>query len=184
MKFLLLGIGNVMFGDEGFGVHFIKWVERNYRFTSKEHLLEFIDGGTLAMALTPVISEFDSIVMVDCIEANDSKVGEIYFFDYENIPEFIKFDGSAHEVEMKQTLAYMDILGDRPEVKILGLIPKRIEPMSFELSSQLINGANVALNALLNYLLKCGFEYEKIDNLSIQDIANEYKKKGFYGSSF
>lgn len=178
MRILLLGIGNVMFADEGFGVHFVKWVEKNYHFTSSKHSLEFVDGGTLAMALTPIISSFDSVILVDCIDADDAKIGDVYFFDYENIPKNINFDGSAHEVEMKQTLAYMDILGDRPQTKILAIIPKRITPMSFQLSNEAKYGANIALDAFLNYISELGFSYKKVGDFSIQDIADEYDKKG------
>ena len=35
MRVLVLGIGNVMFGDEGVGVHFVKMMERNYKFSPK-----------------------------------------------------------------------------------------------------------------------------------------------------
>jgi hydrogenase maturation protease len=32
MKVLLLGIGNLLFGDEGIGVHFINYIGKKYRF--------------------------------------------------------------------------------------------------------------------------------------------------------
>ena len=123
MKVLVLGIGNVMFSDEGVGVHLCHLVEQKYAFTSSEHTVDFVDGGTLAERLIPIIAQYDHLVMFDCVDANDGKIGDVYFFDFEDVPDSISWKGSAHEVEMLQTLTMMDLVGDRPSTKVLGIIP-------------------------------------------------------------
>ena len=198
MRVLVLGIGNVMFGDEGVGVHFVKMMERNYKFSPKIRAkfdsalnlddkfdadganleLRFIDGGTLAMALTPLIAQADVLIVVDCISADGGETGDVYFFGYEQMPPSISWNGSAHEVEMLETLRLMELTGDLPRTKILGIVPKRIEPMSFELSSQAQEGVNLMEKTLLNELSRLGFSYEKIANFSVSDIALEFSKKG------
>ena len=217
MRVLVLGIGNVMFGDEGVGVHFVKMMERNYKFSPKNGAkfdsdvnlgdkfdasnlnvansnlssdpkfnnadganleLKFIDGGTLAMALTPVIAWADVLIVADCISAEGGETGDVYFFGYEQMPRAVSWNGSAHEVEMLETLRLMELAGDLPRTKILGIVPKRIEPMSFELSAQAQEGANLMEKTLLNELLRLGFCYEKIANFSASDIALEFSKKG------
>ena len=216
MRVLVLGIGNVMFGDEGVGVHFVKMMERNYKFSpnfgakfdSDSNLgdkfdalnlssdlarrgnpkfnnadsanleLKFIDGGTLAMALTPVIAWADVLIVVDCISAEGGDTGDVYFFGYEQMPPAVSWNGSAHEVEMLETLRLMELAGDLPRTKILGIVPKRIEPMSFELSAQAQEGANLMEKTLLNELSRLGVSYEKIANFSVSDIALEFSKKG------
>ena len=217
MRVLVLGIGNVMFGDEGVGVHFVKMMERNYKFSSKNGAkfdsdvnlddkfdalnldvansnlssdpkfnnadganleLKFIDGGTLAMALTPVIAWADVLIVADCISAEGGDTGDVYFFGYEQMPPAVSWNGSAHEVEMLETLRLMELAGDLPRTKILGIVPKRIEPMSFELSAQAQEAANLMEKTLLNELSRLGFCYEKIANFSVCDIALEFSKKG------
>ena len=215
MRVLVLGIGNVMFGDEGVGVHFVKMMERNYKFGPKPSAkfdsdlnlgdkfdasnlsgdlarlgsskfsadganleLRFIDGGTLAMALTPVIAWADVLIVADCISAEAGETGNVYFFGYEQMPPAVSWNGSAHEVEMLETLRLMELAGDLPRTKILGIVPKRIEPMSFELSVQAQEGANLMEKTLLNELSQLGFSYEKIANFSVSDIALEFSKKG------
>ena len=215
MRVLVLGIGNVMFGDEGVGVHFVKMMDRNYKFSPKNWAkfgsdinlddkfgssnlsgnfdccdgskfnadganleLRFIDGGTLAMALTPVIAWADVLIVADCISAEAGETGDVYFFGYEQMPPAISWNGSAHEVEMLETLRLMELAGDLPRTKILGIVPKRIEPMSFELSTQAIKGINLMEKTLLNELSRLGFSYEKIANFSVSDIALEFSKKG------
>ena len=216
MRVLVLGIGNVMFGDEGVGVHFVKMMERNYKFSPKNWAkfdsdsnlgdkfdalnlssdlarrgnpkfnnadsanleLKFIDGGTLAMALTPVIAWADVLIVADCISAEGGETGDVYFFGYEQMPPAVSWNGSAHEVEMLETLRLMELAGDLPRTKILGIVPKRIEPMSFELSVQAQEGANLMEKTLLDELSHLGFCYEKIANFSVCDIALEFSKKG------
>ncbi len=222
MRVLVLGIGNVMFGDEGVGVHFVKMMERNYKFSPKIRAkfdsalnlddkfdasnldgansnlsgdlasrdgfkfnadgenseLKFIDGGTLAMALTPLIAQADVLIVADCISADGGETGDVYFFGYEQMPPTISWNGSAHEVEMLETLRLMELAGDLPRIKILGIVPKRIEPMSFELSAQAQEGVNLMEKTLLNELSRLGFSYQKIANFSVCDIALEFSKKG------
>ena len=198
MRVLVLGIGNVMFGDEGVGVHFVKMMERNYKFSPKIRAkfdsalnlddkfdadganleLRFIDGGTLAMALTPLIAQADVLIVVDCISADGGETGDVYFFGYEQMPPAVSWNGPAHEVEMLETLRLMELAGDLPRTKILGIVPKRIEPMSFELSSQAQEGVNLMEKTLLNELSRLGFSYEKIANFSVSGIALEFSKKG------
>ena len=222
MRVLVLGIGNVMFGDEGVGVHFVKMMERNYKFSPKPSAefdsdlklsekfsspnlddansnlggdlarsdgskfnadganleLRFIDGGTLAMALTPVIAWADVLIVADCISAEGGETGDVYFFGYEHMPPAVSWNGSAHEVEILETLRLMELAGDLPRTKILGIVPERIEPMSFELSAQAIKGVNLMEKTLLNELSRLGFCYEKIANFSVCDIALDFSKKG------
>ena len=222
MRVLVLGIGNVMFGDEGVGVHFVKMMERNYKFSPKIRAkfdsalnlddkfdasnldgansnlggdiasrggfkfnagnenseLKFIDGGTLAMALTPIIASSDVLIVADCISAEGGETGDVYFFGYEQIPPAVSWNGSAHEVEMLETLRLMELAGDLPRTKILGIVPKRIEPMSFEISAQAQEGVNLMEKTLLNELSKLGFSHEKIANFSVCDIALEFSKRG------
>ncbi|MGG7073251.1 HyaD/HybD family hydrogenase maturation endopeptidase [Campylobacter sp. 9BO] len=178
MKVLILGIGNIMYSDEGVGVHFVKMIEKNFSFLSSEHELEFVDGGTLAMALTPIISSYDSVVIVDCLSCDDGKAGDVFFFDFKKIPLSVRWDGSAHEIEMLQTLELMNMAGDLPEVKILGVVPNRIEPMSFKLSDDIAKASLVMQKSLLKHLETLGFSCKKKANLSILDIAQRCAKKG------
>lgn len=178
MKILALGIGNVLYSDEGIGVHFVKYLEKNYKFTSKTNEITFMDGGTLAHFLMHIIDEYDYVFLVDCIDADNSKVGDVYFFDYQDMPKMINWSGSAHEVEMLQTLQMMELTNNLPITKILGVIPKRIEPLTFELSDEIKKAVNVMEQTAIKHFQELGFEIEKINNFEIQDIANEFEKIG------
>ena len=145
--------------------------------------IRFIDGGTLASFLMPTIAEFDEILLVDCIDADGAKGGEVYFFDYDAMPKQISWSGSAHEVEMLQTLQMMDLCGDLPHVKILAVVPRRIEEASFKLSSVILESSKIMEKTALKYLSDLGFAHEKIADLSAQDIADRFAKRGRDDSS-
>lgn len=161
-----------MFADEGIGVHLCKLLEKNYKFTHKIHTLDFVDGGTLALQLSYIIAEYDRMIVLDCIDADDGKIGDVFFFPYDAMPKKINWSGSAHEVEMLQTLQYMELMGDLPKTQILACVPKRIKPMSFKLSNEIINASKTMEKTLLDYLAKEGFDYEKIADFSLQELAD------------
>jgi len=172
LKVLILGIGNVMFSDEGVGVHLCRLVEQKYQFSSPEHTITFVDGGTLAQRLIPVIAEYEYLVVLDCVDAQDGKIGDVYFFDFENVPNTITWQGSAHEVEMLQTLTMMDLVGDRPTTKIVGIIPEVVDDTTLELTPAVLKGSVVMESVLLKHLVELGFTYEQMSDIDIQSVAN------------
>ena len=151
--------------------------------SSSADQIRFIDGGTLASFLMPTMAEFDEILLVDCIDADGAKGGEVYFFDYDAMPKQISWSGSAHEVEMLQTLQMMDLCGDLPHVKILAVVPQRIEEASFKLSSAILESSKIMEKTALKHLSDLGFAHEKIADLSAQDIADRFAKRGRDDSS-
>jgi hydrogenase maturation protease len=169
---LVLGIGNVMFSDEGVGVHLCRLMEHNYVFSSQEHTITFMDGGTLAERLIPIIVEYDHLVVLDCVDANDGEIGDVYFFDFENVPNTISWQGSVHEVEMLQTLNMMDMVGDRPPTKIIGIIPEVVDDTTLKMTLPVLKGSVVMEKILLKHLGELGFCYEQISDLDIQTIAD------------
>ena len=181
MKILILGIGNILFGDEGIGVHLSNFLKVNYTF-SGEHSLDIIDGGTMAQHLIPIITQYDRVLILDCIDADDAKIGDVYFFDFSTIPDNITWAGSAHEVEMLQTLKMIEMLGDLPPTKILGVKPVVIgSDPTFELSPEILKAAKTMETQAIKYLQELGIKTNPKDQKTqkdLQEIAN-LSYKGF-----
>ncbi len=169
MKILVLGIGNLLFGDEGIGVHFINYMGEKYRFESK-HDLDLVDGGTLAQRLIPIIVEYDRLIIIDTINAPGVKAGEVYFFDFDAVPDAVDWQGSAHEVEMLQTLTMMDLVGDRPQTMIMGVVPTVIEATEFSLSGGVAAAVPLMEKTLLDHLNTLGIEAVKKAEVDMQTI--------------
>ena len=172
MNILILGIGNILFQDEGMGVHFIHYLDEKYQFISN-NTVSIIDGGTLAQRLIPEIIKYDEIIIVDCIDADDSKAGDVFFFDYKSTPSYVNWQGSAHEVEMLQTLNLIDMNNDLPKTNVLGIIPKRIDDnTTFELSPEIINAVKTMEYIVINYLEKLNINAKIINaNTTIDKIS-------------
>lgn len=174
MKILVLGIGNVLLADEGVGVFFVKWFENIYQITPpKDKSVDFVDGGTLCMQLTPLIASYDKVFLVDCIDG-DAECGDVFFFDYHQMPKNLNYQGSAHEVETFAMLNFMDMINDLPQTYILAIKPNRIEPMSFTLSDEVINGAKTMQKVLKKELESLGFILEQKSSISLQEFAKNY----------
>jgi hydrogenase maturation protease len=150
-------------------------MEQRYHFHSEVHTLDFIDGGTLAERLIPIIVQYDYVIILDCISADGGEFGDVYFFDFDDIPKHISWQGSAHEVEMLQTLTMMDIVGDRPKTKIVGIIPQIVANTTLELTKPVKDGAKVMESVILKHLKELGFEIFTVNNeLDIQEVAYKF----------
>lgn len=168
----MLGIGNILFGDEGIGVHLSNFLKLNYTF-SGENEVEFVDGGTLATMLIPLITSYDKVLILDCVSVDNAQIGEVYYFDFDNVPRIITWAGSAHEVEMLQTLRLAAINGDLPPVKIIGIIPEVIgEDTAFTLSDAVKEGAKTMERLALTFLQENGINAQRVDNRDLQEVAN------------
>ena len=152
-KVLVLGIGNLLFGDEGFGPHMIHYMSQKYRFDSQSSHVDFIDGGTLAHQLIPLITDYNDVLIVDCVSVEGSHVGDVFYFEFEEAIKQVTWQGSAHEVEMLQTLMMMKIFGDLPKITILGIVPFVIgEDSTFALSPAALESALTVEQKILAYL--------------------------------
>jgi hydrogenase maturation protease len=180
VKILILGIGNVLFGDEGIGVHLANYLDEKYNFISDEHTVDIIDGGTLAQILIPIITDYDRVLLIDCVNVVDGDVGDVYSFDFDAVPEYITWEGSAHEVEMLQTLQMIEMLGDLPPVKIVGVIPYVIgEDTTFTMTDEVLEASKTMEDSIINYLKDLNVEttFKNSDAL-LQEVARTSYLRG------
>ena len=70
----VLGIGNIILSDEGFGVRVVEYLAANYDFPAEVNL---VDGGTLGIELTQYVSDTKKLLVIDSI--NGGKTGGTKF---------------------------------------------------------------------------------------------------------
>ena len=178
MKILVLGIGNILFGDEGIGVHLVNYIDEKYEF--KNHQVDCVDGGTLAQRLIPIITDYDKVFIFDCVDVEEADIGDVYFFDFTDVPECVSWQGSAHEVEMLQTLQMIEMMGDLPETKIIGVVPYVIgEDTTFAITEPVQKAAKLMEKVLIDSLEKVGVECKiKNPNISLNEVKEISYKRG------
>ena len=134
-KLTILGLGNILFKDEGFGVHFVRQFQKKYSMPENAHI---IDGGTLGYALMNIVCQTEHLLVIDTVKAND-KPGSIYRFHPEAIPSQLEYSVSAHEVEFLDLLLKAEMMGDAPQTTIIAIIPEDMHSVEMELSSSMQN---------------------------------------------
>ena len=179
MKILVLGIGNILFGDEGIGVHLVHYLQEKYEFEGP-HQVDFVDGGTLAQRLIPIIVEYDKVFIFDTVDVDEAEIGDVYFFDFTDVPECVSWQGSAHEVEMLQTLEMIHMMGDLPETKIIGVVPYVIgEDTTFTITEPVLKAAKLMERILIKELEKLNLKAKiKNPDVDLQEIARTSYKRG------
>jgi len=176
-----MGIGNVLFGDEGVGAHMANLLQEKYRFISDKYQVDVVDGGTLAQRLIPIITDgYERVVLIDCVNVDDANIGDVYCFDFDKVPDYITWNGSAHEVEMLQTLQMTELMGDLPPVKIVGVIPYVIgEDSTFSMTDEVVNATLTMEKIIIDYMKSFDIEVEMVKDIQIRDVSEDTYIKGF-----
>ncbi len=121
MKIGVLGIGNPLLGDDGFGVEVVKRLSQEM---GESPDVEIIDGGSLGIYLLPYLEGKTHLIVVDAINFN-GKPGEIIKFKLEEIPAYIGFKVSEHQITFHEVIALMNLLNIKPtESLVIGVQPK------------------------------------------------------------
>ena len=125
---LILGIGNLLLGDEGIGVQVAQQLEKDESFSHTA----ILDGGTGGFHLLGKIEEYANVIIVDATMDSDPpgtvKIIEPRFaHDY---PPSL----SAHDVGLKDLIGSLYLLGKVPKVYLVIVSIDGIQPMTMELT--------------------------------------------------
>jgi hydrogenase maturation protease len=167
-EIMILGVGCILFSDEGFGVRVIETIQERYEFPDN---VLVVDGGVLGINLLGVISKPDHLIVVDAIR-NKGKPGDLYRLAGQAIPERIRAKNSLHQVDFLEALTLCQALDKVPETVIVGVEPQDIETMSIELTPTIRAKVDAVIDMVLTELDSLGVSYKKgrSDNVSSNPI--------------
>jgi len=157
---MILGVGCILFTDEGFGVRVIEKLQELYEFPDN---VSVVDGGVLGLNLLGVISEADHLIVVDAIR-NKGLPGSLYRLEGDAIPERIRAKNSLHQVDFLEALTMCQALDKVPETIILGVEPKDIDTLSIKLTSAVQAKVDRMIEMVLAELDHLGVSYQKRSN--------------------
>ena len=146
-KTLVLGLGNVLMGDEGIGVHVVRALEQH---TLPEGV-ECLDGGTGGFTLLEPLENADRIVLVDAAAAGNplgtvTRTTPRFSRDY---PPTL----TAHDIGVKDLLDVFYIQGGEREVVLYAITIDPRQPISMSLSAGGTKAAEVAVERILAELV-------------------------------
>lgn len=156
-KALVLGIGNLLLKDEGLGVRAIELFKSDYSFGPE---VTCLDGGTSGMGLLTYIQDYTHIIIVDAVRAEGAP-GTVLTIPGEKLQSLPTLKtSSAHQIGVKDLLAIAEFQGLKPELAVIGIIPKDISA-GLELTPEAQKALPRAAEAIRQELEKFGFKAEE-----------------------
>ncbi len=146
VKTLVLGLGNVIMGDEGVGVHVVRAVEKH----SLPAGVECLDGGTGGFVLLEPMQNADRVILIDAA-ADGNPIGTVT----RTTPRFSNdypVTLTAHDIGIKDLLDAFYIQGGGPEVVLYAITIDPHQSISMELSPGASQAAEEAVARILTEL--------------------------------
>lgn len=149
-KTLVLGLGNVLMGDEGIGVHVVRAIAKQPLAQG----IECLDGGTGGFILLEPLQSADRIFLIDAA-ADENPPGTVT----RTTPRFARDYPptlTAHDIGVKDLLDAFYMQGGNREIILYAITIDPHQPISLTLSEQGAKAARVA-------------EYQILQELSARD---------------
>lgn len=147
---LILGIGNYVLQDEGFGVHVVNAIAAGPPLPAG---VDILDGGTAGLHLMGNLRDYDRVIVVDA-SLDSHPVGTLRRLR----PAFGSFPPlvTAHEIGLKDTLEAMQLTGFCPDVELIVCSVRRYTRLGTDLSPEVAEAvpraAGLAREAALSAL--------------------------------
>ena len=148
----ILGVGNLLFRDEGLGIHVIERLETGFVFPDQVSL---VDGGTLGLSLLGVVTAADDLIIVDAIRKG-GEPGTLYRMGGDDVPYRVLAKNSLHQVDLLETMTLCHVLDRFPEIIIIGVEPADIESMGIELTPMIASKVKPIIEMVLKELDSLG----------------------------
>ena len=163
----VLGVGNVILRDEGFGVRVAEYLDAHYDFPEN---VQIVDGGTLGIELTQFVTGTKKLLVIDSINGHAAPGTRFAIRDDDVLAHF-QDKISAHEVGIQDVLALLEVTGHKiPTVTVLGAQPYNLEA-GVELSEEMKKLVPEVAEEALNELKTWGIEMTAKEHVAPVDIG-------------
>lgn len=118
---VVLGLGNILNSDEGFGVHILNMLSQT--LNPPPDGIEFLDGGALGLNLLPLVESCGCLLILDAVNAGQTP-GSLIELNSEDIPLYTSVKLSQHQIKFQEVLAlarFRDTLP--PHIHLIGVQP-------------------------------------------------------------
>jgi hydrogenase maturation protease len=154
MRVLVLGVGNPLMGDDGFGLALLERLRTRCEWPADVTLM---DGGTWGMNLLPAIEDADALLILDAVDAGRAP-GSLVRLGRDDLPRYVAQKLSPHQVDLRDVLALAELRGHLPvQAAAVGVQPERIA-LGTELSPTAAGRLGAAADAACAVLRSWGVE--------------------------
>ena len=153
---LVLGIGNVLWADEGFGVRAVAALNEGWRFPEGVALM---DGGTQGLYLLPMVQQARRMLVFDAIDYGLAP-GTVQVVKDGDIPSYLGIGKmSLHQSSFQEVLALAQLSGQAPEhATLVGVQPELLMDFGGSLTDTVRARLPEALEIGLAQLREWGIE--------------------------
>ena len=153
-RVLIMGIGNVLWADEGFGVRCVEHLAQNWKLPDGVKLL---DGGTQGLYLLPFLEEADTLIVFDAVDYG-LEPGTLKVVEDDEVPRFMGAKKmSLHQTGFQDVIATAQLMGYCPERLLpIGCQPEELEDYGGGLRSVVAAQIETAVHVALTRLAQMG----------------------------
>ena len=147
-KTVVLGVGNILLSDEGFGVRVAEALLQRFRFPDE---VEVLDGGTLGIELMRFLEGATRLILIDAIHG-PAQPGSFHVISGEAVRLYFKEKVSMHELGIQEVLASLVVM-EKPieEIVVIGVVPLSLE-ISLDLTPLIAARIDEAVASVINQL--------------------------------
>ena len=146
MAILVLGLGNTIMSDDGFGVRAVETLASRYQWPEQVKLL---NGGTLGLDLLPHLKGVERLLIIDALEM-DAPPGTVARLEGEAVPRVMAGKLSVHQLGVQDLLTVAELLGHHPaELVFWG-----VQPAYLTMGSELTVKVAAALEPVIAGVVK------------------------------
>ena len=142
-KTLILGLGNILLGDEGVGVRVAEQLISHPLPDS----VEVIDGGTAGYELLNFFEGREKIIIVDAVKTEDIP-GSVYKIDLSILEDDDTMHLSLHQIGLKNVFKMASLMDINPEVILVGIVPKDYQNYNIGLSKEVEKAIPCAIETI------------------------------------
>ncbi len=165
----VLGLGNVLWADEGFGVRAVEALNARYAFPAD---VELVDGGTLGLNLYEPVATARRLLVLDAIDFR-LPPGTIKVLRGDDVPAWGATKLSPHQIGFNDILALVRINGREPEtIVVVGVQPVTLDDFGGSLREPIKARLDNAVELAACELAAWGFAGRKRDHGEMAPALN------------
>jgi hydrogenase maturation protease len=154
ISILVLGIGNVLWADEGFGVRFVEALQSGWHFAPH---VQLVDGGTQGLYLLPLVQQATHLLILDAVDYG-LEPGSLKLVANDQVPRFLGAKKmSLHQTGFQEVLMLAQMTDSYPqEVLLIGCQPEELEDYGGSLRPSVKAALESALPLAIDRLARWG----------------------------
>jgi len=152
----VMGLGNVLMGDDGFGPLVVEMLRCEYECGPD---VEILDLGTPGLDLAPYLYGADLVVIVDAVHAEEKPGTLSVYCEADLLAHRAQLRLTGHDPGLQESLAHLRLSGETPSgLIIVGVVPEACD-FGKGISSSVLSACSAAVDNIARLLVEHGIGY-------------------------